>query len=78
MKINNLKLLKELSEYPFSYVKSLNISAVEKFHLSAYAVPAVLYLSVHACHLLSLKTVHLSLQVFVERLLLFFLESQQK
>lgn len=61
----------------FSYIESLNISGVKKLHLPAHAIPAVFYLSVHACHLLSLKTVQFSQQVPVHGLLLFFLESQQ-
>lgn len=67
--------IKELLEgLSFSYIESLNISGVEEFHLSAHAIPAVFYLSVHTSHLLSLKTVQFSQHSFVHGLLLLFLE----
>ncbi len=76
--MNGMKIITFKKLRFFSYIESLNISCIKKFHLSADAVPAVFDLSVHARHLLCLETLHLSLKLFVNELLLFFLESQQK
>lgn len=69
---------RQRSRFPVSYIKSLDIPGVKILHLPANAVPAVFDLPVHAGHLLGLKTVHFSQQVFVQGLLFFFLGSRHK
>lgn len=55
----------ESQERQMSYVDGMNVSRVKKFHFSAHVVSAVLDLSVHASHLLSLEALQLSQKLFL-------------
>ena len=67
MYINNIHV-------SFPYIDSLNILVVQRFHLSTHVVLGVFDFCFHARHLLSFKTVQLSVKVFDLGLLLLLLE----